>query len=262
MSDPSELRSDLAALVRELLEESHPERDPVAVPIREHLGVSSGDLTVHAEELSDFELPNLQLALEAVLARPGWEGEIVGIAGQGRHFSDLGLGDLLANEHLSIGPPEYVNAPVGPGKTLPCLVWAVALVTAPEGPIAVFIHRGEARGPMQGRLTVQAAARDPEPAARFLADLRALMEEHDVFRGQLMTVEVDRDGSRRVAFLERPQMDASELVLPEGLLDRVVRHILGPTRHREELLARGRHLARGPSSGARRVRARRTPSAT
>jgi cell division protease FtsH len=238
-------RRDLATLVRELLEESHRENNPIGTPIREHLGMSDEDLAVHAEELSDFELPNLQLALDAALARPGWRGRVVGIAGQGRHFSGLGLGDLMVNEHLSIGPPEYVNAPVGPGRSLPCLVWAVLLVTAPEGRLAVFVQRGEAHGPMQGSLVVQAAAQDPELASRFLADLRELMDEHDVFRGQLLTIAADRGGTRKVVFLERPRMDASELVLPEGLLERIVRHVVGPTRHREELLSKGRHLARG-----------------
>jgi histone H3/H4 len=245
VSESSAFREDFAALVRQLLEESPRSSNPVGVPIREHLGVAQEELTVHTEELADFELPNLQLALDAALSRPGWEGRVVGLAGHGGHHPDLGLGDLMANEHMSVGPPEYVNAPVGPGRTLPCLVWAVVLVTAPEGPLAVLVHRGQAHGPMRGGLTVQAAAEDGELASRFLADLRALMDEHDVFRGQLMTVEVDRDGSRSVVFLERPTMDASELVLPEGLLERLVRHVLGPTRHREELLARGRHLARG-----------------
>jgi ATPase family associated with various cellular activities (AAA) len=245
VSDTPAFRADLGALVRQLLDESPRVGNPVAAPIREHLGVPEGELTVHAEDLSDFELPNLQLALDAALARPGWQGQIVGIAGQGRHFSDLGLGDLIANEHLSVGPPEYVNAPVGPGRTLPCLVWAVVLVSAPEGRLALFVHRGEAHGPMRGALSVQAAAPDPELASRFLAELRTLMDEHDVFRGQLLTIEVDRDGSRKVVFLERPEMDSSELVLPDGLLERIVRHVVGPTRHREELLARGRHLARG-----------------
>ncbi|HEX3237291.1 MAG TPA: ATP-binding protein [Gaiellaceae bacterium] len=238
-------RRDFATLVRELLEESQRESNPIGRPIREHLGMSDDDLAVHAEELSDFELPNLQLALDAALARPGWQGRVLGIAGQGRHFSGLGLGDLMVNEHLSIGPPEHVNAPVGPGRSLPCLVWAVLLVTAPEGRLAVFVQRGEAHGPMQGSLVVQAAAQDPELASRFLADVRELMEEHDVFRGQLLTIEVDRGGTRKVVFLERPQMDPSELVLPEGLLERIVRHVVGPTRHREELLSKGRHLARG-----------------
>ena len=245
MSDTSDFRQNLAALVTELLEESHRESNPVGAPIREHLGDSEEELTVHAEYLSDFELPNLQLAVDAALARPGWGARVLGIAGQGRHFPGLGLGDLMANEHLSPGPPEYVNAPVGPGKTLPCLVWAVLLVTAPDGPLVVFVQRGEAHGPGQGGLTVQAAAHAPELATQFLADLRRLMAEHDVFRGQLLTIEVDRDGSRKVVFLERPDMDASELVLPEGLLDRVVRHVVGPTQYRKELLAKGRHLARG-----------------
>ena len=245
MDDEATFRRELAVLVRRLLEESHHESNAIGVPIREHLGPSDEDLTVHAEELSDFELPNLQLALDAALARPGWEGRVIGLAGQGRHFSGVGLGDLMAHEHLSVGPPEYVNASIGPGRTLPCLVWAVLLVTAPEGRLAVFVHRGEAHGPMHGTLTVEAAAPDPALATGFLADLRLLMEEHDVFRGQLLTVEVDRSGSRQVVFLERPEMDASELVLPEGLLERTVRHVVGPSRNREALLASGRHLARG-----------------
>jgi len=245
VSDASEFREDLAALVRELLEESPRSSNPVGVPIREHLGVSHEELTVHAEELSDFELPNLQLALDAATARPGWQARVLGLGGFGGHYPDMGLGGLMTNEHLSIGPPEYVNAPVGPGRTLPCLVWAVLLVTGPEGNLAVLVHRGQAHRPGGGGLTVQAAAKEAETAARFLADLRALMEEHDVFRGQLLTIAVDRDGSREIVFLERPDMDAAELVLPEGLLEKVVRHVVGPSRHREELLAMGRHLARG-----------------
>lgn len=245
MGEEGTFRRELAALVRELLNESSREGNPISTPIRKHLGLADEDLAVHAEELSDFELPNLQVALDAALARPGWDGRVVGLAGQSRHFSGIGLGDLMVNEHLSVGPPEYVNMPVGPGRTLPCLVWAVLLVTAPEGRFVVFVQRGEAHGPMQGKLTVQVAARDPEVASRFLADLRRLMEELDVFRGQLLTIEADRTGTRKVVFLERPDMDASELVLPEGLLERIVRHVVGPTRHREELLAKGRHLARG-----------------
>ena len=94
-------------------------------------------------------------------------------------------------------------------------------------------------------LMVQAVARDPEAAPRFVSDLRRLMEEHDVFRGQVITVEADRRGSQRVVFLERPQIEQDELVLPNGLLERVEQHVVAPTRHREALLARERHLGRG-----------------
>jgi ATPase family associated with various cellular activities (AAA) len=238
------LRADLGRLVRELLEESRRRQDPISRPIQEHLGADVQELSVHGEELQDFELPNLQVGLDAALARPGYEARVLGIAGQGRRFSDVALGDLLTTEHFEVGPPEYVNAAVGPGRTLPCLAWGLVLVTGPDGPLCLFVRRGEAHGPVQG-LVVQAVGREPEAAPSFLADLRAHMHEHDVFRGQLLTIEVDRTGGRRVVFLERPGMSESELVLPEGLLARVVRHVVGPSRHRDALLARKRHLARG-----------------
>src|SRR5262245_7109231 len=71
------------------------------------------------------------------------------------------------------------------------------------------------------------------------------MDAHDVFRGQLITIEVTQGGERRVVFGECPDMRRDELVLPDGVLEQVERHVLGPTRHREALLASGRHLGRG-----------------
>jgi ATP-dependent 26S proteasome regulatory subunit len=108
----------------------------------------------------------------------------------------------------------------------------------------VFIRRGEENGPVRG-LMVQAVARDPAAASHFLADLRRLMHEHDVFRGQVITIEADRRGGRRVVFLERPELTKDDLVLPDGLLERIERHVVGPTQHRDELLALDRHLGRG-----------------
>lgn len=243
-SQREDLRSELATLVRELLQESHEEAGPIAVAIQEHLGIDLGDLSVHGEELSSFELANLQLGLDAALARPGYTVTLRGLSGPGRRFSDVSLSDLLTASHFSFGPPEYVHAPVGPNRTLPCLAWAVLLITAPDGPLVVFVRRGDDNGPVPG-LMVQAVGREPEAAPRFLADLRRLMLEHDVFRGQVITIEADRRGGRTVVFLERPEMEKDALVLPEGLLERVERHVVAPTQHREELLARGRHLGRG-----------------
>jgi hypothetical protein len=242
MSDP--FRDQFARLVGQLLEEAQSRDDSVAAPILAHLGPDAAGFPIHSEELPTYELPNLQLGLEAVLARPGYEHRLVGIAGQSRHFSGLGLSDLMGESRFAVGPPEYVNAPVGPNRTLPCLVWAIALVTGPDGPLCAFVRRGEENGPAPG-LSVQVTAADPEVASRFLADLRAAIAEHDVFRGQMITMEVSRRGERRIVFLERPTLGADELVLPEGVLERVERHVVGTSRHREELVRLGRHLGRG-----------------
>jgi hypothetical protein len=240
----SEFRADFAKLVRRLLEESHREGTPIAQPIRDHLGADVDELPVHGDELPAYELANIQLGLDAALARPGFSARILGMAGQARGFSHVALSDLLTTSHFSLGPPEYVHAPVGPGRTKPCLAWGLLLVDSPDGPLVVFVRRGEEHGPMPG-LMIQAVARDPDAAPRFIADLRRLMEEHDVFRGQVITVEADRRGSQHVVFLERPEIERDELVLPDGLLERVEQHVVAPTRHREELLALGRHLGRG-----------------
>jgi histone H3/H4 len=243
MADDDTFRRNFGALVRRLLEESHREENSVAALLREHLGIDTTDLQVHTEELSDFELPNLQLGLDAALGRAGYQSRIVGVGS--RHYGGAGLGDFLTNENYPVGPPDYVNAEIGPDQTLPCLTTGILLVGSADGPLCIFVGRGEMHGPFQGRLIVQAAGPEPQVARRFLVDLRQLMDERDVFRGQLISVEVTRDGTRKVVFLERPEMDASELVLPDGLLDRVVRHVVGPTRNREMLRASGRHLARG-----------------
>ena len=72
------------------------------------------------------------------------------------------------------------------------------------------------------------------------------MLEHDVYRGQVLTVKADPHGaaaswSSSSARSWRPRSWSS----PDGLLDRVERHVIGPTRHREALLQGGRHSPRG-----------------
>jgi ATPase family protein associated with various cellular activities (AAA) len=247
VEEQDSFRAQFGQLVSELLQETyerHPE-DPLAAEIRGHLGDDPSELPVHAEDMPTFELANLQVGLTAALARPGYSYRVLGLSGQGRGFGDVSLGDIATGRsHLESGPPEYVNAAVGPNRTLPCLTWALLLVSSPEGPMCVFIRRGQDNGPIPG-LSVQTMSPREDVASQFLTDLRALMLEHDVFRGQVITLEANRYGGRSVIFLERPQMDASELVLPEGVLERIERHVVGPTRHRQALLKSGRHLSRG-----------------
>ncbi|MEW6583485.1 MAG: ATP-binding protein, partial [Actinomycetota bacterium] len=241
-----ELRRDLARLVGELLAESAAgDGQPVGPRIRAHLGPGADELPILAEDLEDIDLPNLQLALDALFARLGWGATVVGIGGQAKRFSMLGLSELLMGRHWTVGPPEYTNVPVGPGRTLACLDFALVLVTSPDGPIAIFVRRGEEHAPGGPGLTVQAVAPAPGVAEGVLAAIRDLIVEVDVFRGQVITVEVTPTGRRTVAFLDREAMDPRELVLPDGVLERIERHVLGPSRHRDALVAAGRHLGRG-----------------
>jgi hypothetical protein len=233
-----------ARAVQRLLDQ--PEDEPsetIGGLLHAHLGTEDL-LPVFTEELGAWELANVQLALDSVLARPGWSGRVLGVGGQGKRYSMLGLSDFLSGHPWPVGPTEYVNVPIGPHETLACLEFAVVLVSRPEGPLGLFVQRGSEHGPSAG-LSVQAAAAEAEAARAFLADLRAEMGRADVHRGKVITVGTTPQGGPRVEFLERPSMDAGELVLPGGVLDRIERHVLGPTRHRDALLAGGRHLGRG-----------------
>lgn len=245
-----ELRAELARLVRELLEESEESEtgQPIAPVLRAHLGEAARDLPVLTESLNDWELPNLQLGLDALLAQPGWSADVIGLTGRAKRYEQFSLSDLMTDERYlpRVGAPEYVNAAVGPNQTMPCLEFAILLLRSPDGPLVLFVRRGESHGFGQPQLALQAVAPGEGAAAALLAELRRLMHEHDVYRGQVLTIAVDaHTGASRLSFLERPRLDAQELVLPDGVLERIERHVLGPTRHRDALLAGGRHLSRG-----------------
>jgi cell division protease FtsH len=245
-SEAGPFRAQFAELVADLLAESQEEPDdPLATAIEAHLGANPTELRVHAEDLPGFELANLQVGVDAALAREGYSHRLIGLSGQGLGLRDVGLGDIsMGRSHLKPGPPQYMNASIGPRETLPCLTWSLLLIESPGGPLCLFVRRGQENGPSPG-LSVHAMAKEEQTATSFLADLRRLMREHDVFRGKVLTLETTRFGSHRVIFLERAEMNAEDLVLPEGVLDRIQRHVVEPTHHRDALLSAGRHLSRG-----------------
>jgi cell division protease FtsH len=242
-----DLRVELGRLVRQLARESGDELEPITGLLQEHLGEGANELPVFIEELDAWDLPNLQLAFDVMLSQSGWESRVIGLAGQAMHYHGLGLGDLLSGAGWvpGIGAAQYVNAPVGPGKSMPCLAFAVVLVSSPEARLALFVRRTDQHGFGQPSLAIEAATPVEGAGERFFHDLRRVMDERDVYRGQVLTVKMNPHGGGQIVFLERPVLGRDELVLPEGALDRIELHVLGPSRHRERLKASGRHLARG-----------------
>lgn len=248
-SDLDGLARDLGLLARRLLERLGDEAEEgapqVGALVREHLGDGAVSMPVVSAAFSAWDQANLQIALDAALAREGWSAETTGLAGQARHYAGMGLGDMMRMSHFPAGPVEYASAEIGPGRTLACVDFAVLLVTSPGGPLAAFVHRGD-ENPFARASDIQLQVIAPERsgAEEFIATLHALIAEHDVFRGQVITVRSSMEGAS-VAFVERPVVEPSELVLPDGVLARIERHLAGPSEHRERLMAMGRHMSRG-----------------
>jgi len=73
------------------------------------------------------------------------------------------------------------------------------------------------------------------------------MLELSVLRGQVLSFS-GSDFDPRVGgavFLDRPDVSADDVVLPDGVLTTISRHVVGIGTHRDRLRAAGRHLKRG-----------------
>jgi len=105
--------------------------------------------------------------------------------------------------------------------------------------------RDESRfGPPLCTLEVLAADREAATAAR--DEIERLMRAHDVFRGQVLSfAESEHHGNELVTFLPRPAVTAGDVVLPDGMLEHIERHIVGIAEFSADLLGAGQHLKRG-----------------
>jgi ATP-dependent 26S proteasome regulatory subunit len=101
------------------------------------------------------------------------------------------------------------------------------------------------RGEPGVRLEVM--CRQAEIGRAYLRGIRALIGEHNLFRGQVLSFEGHDfgQGVGPLAFHRRPTLDRAGVVLPEGVLDAVERQVIGVARHRARLRAAGHALKRG-----------------
>jgi ATP-dependent 26S proteasome regulatory subunit len=72
------------------------------------------------------------------------------------------------------------------------------------------------------------------------------VREHDVLRGNVVAFGTsEHRGNELLTFLPRPQLTGSDVVLPDGVLDTIERHVVGIAEQSDRLLAAGQHLKRG-----------------
>jgi len=105
--------------------------------------------------------------------------------------------------------------------------------------------------PRSGRIryTLEVLCPDGATADGFLASVRDRMAQLSVLRGQVISFVVNdfdyHEAGSELTFLRRPQVRADEVILPDGTLERVARHVAGIGEQRDALLAAGQHLKRG-----------------
>lgn len=243
----------LARALRQLLDDTRHRlgsgaRSALVERISGHVGHPLADIPNVALDLQPWEHVNLHLGVTAYVEQHSPGAQWFGVAGTGRDHQDLM--DLLsgAEQHgmYQLGAVDYTALAAGPDHVVDAVRLGFVPTRAPDGtPVVVGVRGGLARyGQPTCELRVLAAARETATAVR--DEIQRLIAEHDVYRGALLTFDInEHQGNELVSFLPRPELDRADVVLPDGVLDAIERHVVRAASDTERLRAHGQHLKRG-----------------
>jgi ATPase family associated with various cellular activities (AAA) len=264
--DPADLRALARSLrllteigVKSLMEDSGPSE--LALRVTAHLGCELSDVVPVTERFPSWEHVNIQRGVDAYLAARQGDAQWLGPSGGGyRPHEDMlsllsgtsgpfgairVMGGAVRIGPAGVGTASYGTAAVGPEENTEVVTLGLVMTTAPDGAPVVIGIRDESRfGSPSCNLEILAADRSAATAAR--DEIERLMRLHDVFRGQVLSFTAsEHHGNELVTFLPRPQIAAADVVLPDGVLENIERHIIGVADWSRELLRAGQHLKRG-----------------
>jgi hypothetical protein len=253
---PSAFGRAFRAFLEESVKDREAEEPPFVALLADHLGADPRGLPILAEQISIVEHPNVQAAVDAWISGDGRSAELVGISAEQKRYLGLGFaelmtpvgGGLMGDRTPRPGPVDYVNVPVARDRVRACVQHGLYLLRDGEVPLAALLRGPSEHGGMP-QIQVEVMAVDPEAATRFLAEVREGMVLHNVYRGQLLALGNPHGpfgaGGPMVEFPAIPEIERDEVILPEGVLERIERHTVRFTEHAQKLLAAGRHLKRG-----------------
>ncbi|CAM3147081.1 ATP-dependent zinc metalloprotease FtsH [Arthrobacter ulcerisalmonis] len=213
-----------------------------------HLGLPAETLSVVVEEISPHRFVDADIVM-AELAAESADFRLVGIGGgDQRHHQSLS--DMLqvseVFSHFPLTQPDYRNLATGPDDQRQAVAMGLWLFTYGGSPLSVWQRDANPRfGRASASLEVLAA--DTATAAKFLAELRLRMQHQSVLKGQIISLVMGEYGpsASGVTFHARPVLEASDVILPDGILQKVSGHVLGIAEHRASLSDYGQHLKRG-----------------
>jgi hypothetical protein len=213
-----------------------------------HLRAPAEGLAVVEEMIPAHRFVDADIVM-ADLAALDPAGRLVGIGGGGqRHhqsFSDMVQQSQLFPQ-FPLAQPDYANLAVGPDAQRQAVALGLWLFAFGGSPLAVLQRNAE---PRSGRQTasLEVMAGSPDTATEFLAEFRRRMDNNSVLKGQVISLVMSEYGpsTAGVTFHHRPGLPASDVILPEGLLQKVADHTVGIATHRASLRDHGQHLKRG-----------------
>jgi ATPase family associated with various cellular activities (AAA) len=224
------------------------DRSPFKARLTEHFGEDPATYPLTSETIAEYDLPNLQLALDAYLGNADREHSLIGFGGPVHHM-ELSLAGLVHEFGFGLaeGPVRRTVVPLEHGRTVTCVTIGLFLISEGEDRLAALVLQGR-HGFEEAGLRLEVIAREQAAGERFVADIRSLMHMHNVFRGKVLTLKAGDEMMGRGMAVEFPAVEPvgrDQIVLPEGVLDVVELHTVEFAKHVEKLRDAGRHLRRG-----------------
>ena len=233
----------------ELAAEDDGRRSRLLQRLDDHLGQDASELPVVAESFPPYDHVNVQVAITAYLGREGRRHELLGLSGAFRHHGSFA--DLLMVQWGGpgrFGSVEYANLHSGPDETLACVQFGVFLVSDGERRFAVLMRGPDEHGPHMA-VSLEVIAPEEDVARAFLDEIRELMVELNVFRGQVISFGAGSEFGYQeigpVVFFHRPTVGADDVILPETAMAAIKAEVFGIAAQKDRLLASGQHLKRG-----------------
>jgi cell division protease FtsH len=137
---------------------------------------------------------------------------------------------------------QYAAVATGVDESIACLRCGIMLATLDNEPIAMMVSTGQSHQP---EIILEIVANTDAIVEHVLIRLRALMDEHNVMRGKVMSFNFGRHGEFGMTFSQVPRVSRDQVVLPDAALTAIEHHAIGISAHRAELIAAGQHVKRG-----------------
>jgi AAA+ superfamily predicted ATPase len=222
--------------------------DPLVAKLTGHLGRSLLNVPTVTENFGAWQHVNVQSGLDAYLAAHSPDAQWFGIAGANRNHQELVdmITDAALRGQFQLGAVDYRTVATGPDSATEVVQLGIVNSVAPDGTPVVLGLRGanEFRGRRECSLHILAPDRATATAVR--DEIEVLMQRHNLFRGALLQFDVNENrGNELLSFLHRPELTKDDVILPEGTLEAIEKHVVRSRERNAALTAHGQHLKRG-----------------
>ena len=250
---PAEFGAAFKRFIDAMNAEAAKETNPLIDRLRAHLGGEPGRIPIVTEDFDNYEHPNVQVALDKVLSSGGRSADLVGFSAQNKRWQQFTFSDLLATTNpygrISEGPVDYVNFHLEDDKTIACVQYGLYFVTVGDDRLTVFVV-GPPTMEMGGRgnrMRLEVACGRRDAAVALLKEITTAARELNVYRGKAISFAPGGQFGVQslVKFHRLPKIARDEVVLPDGVLDRIEQHAVRFSDHAAALLAAKRSLKRG-----------------